>query len=172
MGMRECRKRNLRIGHRVRLGRGSATASLRTGADMGKTGAGAGSSAGAGTAPNRRRSNHERTDLANEARWSARAWQQNRWHPADGSPARAGSHRCRYTPATRHTAHRTQQIGNHTTAAACCENLGWADPLIPKSGTHMMYSATHSAGIRSFQEYAGVPSSPTLGMLQDRHVRS
>ena len=50
------------IGHHARPRRPSATAPLRTGADMCKTGAGAGSSAGADTAPKRRRSNHGWTD--------------------------------------------------------------------------------------------------------------
>ena len=55
-------KKGKRIGHHARPRRASATAPLRTGADMCKTGAGAGSSAGADTEPNRRQGNHKRTD--------------------------------------------------------------------------------------------------------------
>ena len=50
-----------KIGHRAKPKRTSATAPLRTGADMCKTGVGAGSSVGACKEPDRRQSNHERT---------------------------------------------------------------------------------------------------------------
>ena len=49
-------------GHHARPRRASATAPLRTGADMCRIGVGAGSSAGAGKGPDRRQSNHEGTD--------------------------------------------------------------------------------------------------------------
>ena len=51
-----------KIGHHARPRRASATAPLRTGADMCRTGVGAGSSDGADKGPDRRQSNHERTD--------------------------------------------------------------------------------------------------------------
>ena len=52
----------LKNGHHARPRRASATAPLRTGADMCRTGVGAGSSAGADKGPDCRQSNHERTD--------------------------------------------------------------------------------------------------------------
>ena len=51
-----------KIGHRAKPKRASATSPLRTGADMCKTGVGAGSSAGADKEPERWQSNHEWTD--------------------------------------------------------------------------------------------------------------
>ena len=50
------------IGYHARTRRASSTAPLRTGADMCKTGPGAGKRAGATSDPVRRRSNHEWTD--------------------------------------------------------------------------------------------------------------
>ena len=51
-----------KIGHHARPRRASATAPLRTGADMCRTGVGTGSSAGADKGLDRRQSNHEWTD--------------------------------------------------------------------------------------------------------------
>ena len=57
-----CTKQKKNIGHHTKSKRASATAPLRTGANMCRTGVGAGSSAGADKGPDRRQSNHERTD--------------------------------------------------------------------------------------------------------------
>ena len=51
-----------KIGHHAKPKQAPATAPLRTGADMCRTGVGAGSSAGADEGPDRRQSNHEWTD--------------------------------------------------------------------------------------------------------------
>ena len=54
--------KNKKMGHHAKPKRASATAPLRTGADMCSTGVGAGSRAGADKGPDRRQSNHEWTD--------------------------------------------------------------------------------------------------------------
>ena len=56
------KKKLKKIRHHVRPRRASATAPLRTGADMCRTGVDTGSSSGADKGPDRRQSNHERTD--------------------------------------------------------------------------------------------------------------
>ena len=64
-------KKQKQIGHHARLRRASATAPLRTGADMCKTGSAAGKCAGAKSNTVRRRSNHahghERQDRGKQA---------------------------------------------------------------------------------------------------------
>ena len=56
------KKKEKKFGHHAKPKRASATAPLRTGADMCRTGVGTGSSAGADKGPDRRQSNHEWTD--------------------------------------------------------------------------------------------------------------
>ena len=60
--IRLCVTKKQKKGYHARPRRASATAPLRTGADMCRTGVGAGSSAGADKGPVRRQSNHEWTD--------------------------------------------------------------------------------------------------------------
>ena len=60
-------KKNKQIGHHARLRRASATAPLRTGADMFKTGSGAGKCSGAKPNTVRRRSNHAWTEEQEKA---------------------------------------------------------------------------------------------------------
>ena len=81
-----------KIGHHARPRRASATASLRTGADMCITGSGAGRRSGAKSNPGRRRSNHAWTEDQLEASKRKRAnidavggW---RVHTSDDTPSR------------------------------------------------------------------------------------
>ena len=64
VGKKQKNKKTIRkqIEHHDRPRRASATAPLRTGVDTCKTGSGADRSSGALTEPDRRRSNHERTE--------------------------------------------------------------------------------------------------------------
>ena len=87
-----------KIGRHARPRQASATAPLRTGADMCRTGAGARSSAGADIEPNRRRSNYEWTDAQAERRRLANtdADGGSREHAADDTPSKNAAIRARH----------------------------------------------------------------------------
>ena len=87
------KKKIKKIGHHARPRRAWATAPLRTGADMCRTGVGAGSSAGADKGPDRRQSNHERTDDQAGRRRPANTDGGSRVHTADDTPSRKSATR-------------------------------------------------------------------------------
>ena len=85
-------------GHHDRPRRASATATLRTGADMCKTGSGAGKRSGAKSDPVRRRSNHEWMEDQAGKRKRANIDAVGGWwvHTADATPSRNAATRSKH----------------------------------------------------------------------------
>ena len=91
-------KQKKQIGHHTRPRRASATAPLRTGADMCKRGSGAGKCAGAKSNTVRRRSNHARTEdqAGREKRANTDAAGGWRVHTAVDAPRRNAATRSKH----------------------------------------------------------------------------
>ena len=90
--------KNKQIGHHARPRRASATAPLRTGADICKTGSAAGRCAGAKSNTARRRSNHARTEdqAGREKRANTDASGEWRVHTAVDTPRRNAATRSKH----------------------------------------------------------------------------
>ena len=90
--------KNKQIGHHARPRRASATAPLRTGADICKTGSAAGRCAGAKSNTARRRSNHARTEdqAGREKRSNTDASGKWRVHTAVDTPRRNAATRSKH----------------------------------------------------------------------------
>ena len=100
--MHRVKKKTQKIGCNPRPRRASATAPLRTGADLCKTGACAGSSAGTDTGLTRRQSNHEWTDdqIGRRRFANTHADGGSQVHAADDTPstnAAASARHCDFT---------------------------------------------------------------------------
>ena len=117
------------IGHHARPRRESTTSPLRTGADMCRTGVGAGSSAGADKGPDRRQSNHEWTDGQAGRRRLANTDSDggSLVHAADDTPSK--------NAATRDThCNFMRQEGGHPRAAAGSRRNGTRQAVAATTG--------------------------------------
>ena len=103
----EKKARQIKVGHHTRPRRASATAPLRTGVDMCKTGPGSGSSAGENAEPNRRRNNHE--------------WMDDLAYEGKGLQVRTRKDAAGYTPQTTHQAGMPRQEPD--IAASCAKRV-------------------------------------------------
>ena len=97
IGIKKPKKKN-QIGHHARPRQASATAPLRTGADMCKSGSGAGKCSGAKSNTVRRRSNHARTEGQADRQKRANTDAAGGWqvHTADDTPRRNAATRSKH----------------------------------------------------------------------------
>ena len=97
-GGKKKERKKKQIGHHARPRRASATASLRTGADICKTGSAAGKCAGAKSNTARRRSNHARTEdqVGREKRANTNASGEWRVHTTVDTPRRNAATRSKH----------------------------------------------------------------------------